>query len=212
MIAGGGSPTPPVGPVRVEYIQTTDSQYFDTGVKAENDLDFELDVEVLSSGGGCCLFGARNQDVNSQPFASNNSQNVYCNNNGYLALNDKDFDSGYISNKPRILNARHTVKVINRELFVDGTSYKSSTSTQTYSYDVTVGLLRCHGTGDTWQSGTNRNVSAKIYGLKIYKSGTLIRDFLSYKDENDEGYLYDSLSGTSLYNIGTGTVTPGPSI
>ena len=214
MIATGGSPTPPPTPTpvpaEVEYLGITDA-YFDTGILASNDLDYELDIEIISSAGGACVFGARDEVLSGAHNHSNNSISVYVNGSGYLALNDKSYDSSYLTGKPSVLNSRHTIKITNRELFVDNTSYVASGKTTTYNYNVSVGLLRMHGLNDSWQGGTNRGISAKVYGFKIYKNSVLVCDLVPNKDGNSVGCFYDRVTRESIYAV-TGTVTPGPDI
>ena len=52
----------------------------------------------------------------------------------------------------------------------------------------------------------------KLYSFKIYDDDILIGNFIPVKDENDVVCLYDKVSATYFYNLGTGTFVAGPEV
>lgn len=79
----------------------------------------------------------------------------------------------------------------------------SSNDWSTYDgVNVKLGLFKMGDTGNSWFSGAPQ--SGKIYSAKIYKSGTLVRDFLPCMNADGATGLYD-LVGKQFYgNAGTG--------
>lgn len=198
---------------RLQYIGTDGNQYFDTGVNPKNTQNFELSAFVLFSTGGACVWGARDYVVTGSAQRAKYTLSVYMNGDGKLAINDVSYDSGYLTSLATVYNQQHLIKITDRTLYVDSTSYKATGNTNTYNYsDVTIGLLKMHGASDSWQTGSNRNIAARIYGFKIYDGNTLVRDFVPYIDENDVVCLFDSASNTKLLPLGTGSLVAGPAI
>jgi hypothetical protein len=52
----------------------------------------------------------------------------------------------------------------------------------------------------------------KLYYIKIWDNGTLVRDFIPVLDENNVACLYDKVSGTYYYNAGTDDFVAGDPI
>lgn len=50
----------------------------------------------------------------------------------------------------------------------------------------------------------------KLYYFKIYENNVLVRDYAPALDENGTPCLYETLSNTCLYNVGTGTFSYEP--
>ena len=198
---------------RLQYIGTNGNQYFDTGVNPKNTQNFEFDAWVLFSTGGACVWGARDYVVTGSAQRAKYTLSVYMNGDGKLAINDVSYDSGYLTSYATVYNERHLIKITNRTLYVDTTSYRATGKTNTYNYsDVTIGLLKMRGTSNSWQTGSNRNIAARIYGFKIYDGNTLVRDFVPYLDENNVVCLFDSASNSKLLPLGTGSLVAGPAI
>ena len=94
---------------------------------------------------------------------------------------------------------------------MDTTEYVASGITTTYSYNTTVGLLRQHGLNDSWPSGAQAAITAKVYGFKIWKASELVCELVPKKDGSNVGCLYDKVAQSDIYAV-AGTVTPGPDI
>lgn len=69
----------------------------------------------------------------------------------------------------------------------------------------------------TLQTGLGVDMSScrargKLYGFKIYESGVLVRSYVPALDSNKEPCLYESFTGTSYYNQGSGSLLAGQPI
>ena len=59
-------------------------------------------------------------------------------------------------------------------------------------------------------NGVNRMVATKIYFAQFYANGTLVRDFVPAKNSSGVVGMYDTVSGTFFTNAGTGEFVAGP--
>ena len=154
----------------VEYIESTGSQWIDTGVCGKSTVNMALDVMVLSSKGSSCLIGERS----STSSESNKKLVFWMQNTGKPALNCGSLDSGWLSGN--ILNVRHVISNENARLFLDGTRIYNG-SAQTFSSSLTMTMFFLRTSATALDKASNRPVNARIYGLKIYDAGVLVRNF-----------------------------------
>jgi hypothetical protein len=200
-------PTPPT-PVlpydaEVEYLSFDGNQYIDTLVTPNETIEAEVDVVVTNTQGSTGLLSSRtstNFNVSSQ---SDLSLSIWTN-GSKIALNDKNYDSGW---KNGITNGiRFVASIKERKLYVDNTLIATSSSTTSYSFDVSYGLLRGHHANGNWD--TRKGVSGKLYGCKIWKNNVLVYDVIPVR-VGQVGYMYDKVSRQLFGNAGTGAFTLG---
>ena len=64
-----------------------------------------------------------------------------------------------------------------------------------------------------WSSGSSfSKLSGRVYGFKIYKNGTLVRDFIPCKNASGAVGLWDRVHSVFYANAGTGAFIAGPEI
>ena len=74
----------------------------------------------------------------------------------------------------------------------------------------------CYGTSSEVLFGINvkgtiqQKTSTKIYAAQFYDNGILVRDFIPVKDDTGHGALYDKVTQQIFYNSGEGEFIPGP--
>lgn len=181
----------------VEYIQSNGNQYIDTGFKPNQNTrvvaDYQFEKVLANVWQG--LFGARGSSSQSYstPFALFLSPR---------SIHRSDFNDTV--NFSSILNptARHLIDKNKNSCTID--SFKVTNSLGSFQRDNTMYLFAC-------QSGTliTEKAYAKIYSLKIYDNGTLIRDYLPALDPEGVACLYDKVNKTYAYNVGSGSFTAG---
>ena len=176
----------------VEYLESTGTQYIDTGIYLTNNHSVEIDYQLtqaiqnrkglfggLSIVGGeiTSRFGALLSPSNSYLEAGYGSTNVYY----QLGLPDTN---------------RHVLKQVKNELYFDGNLvYTFSTSTFTQNFSAPLMNFNF----------TNYNpASAKYYSSKWWNGNTIIRDYIPAIDENGVGFMFDKVSHTCFLNAGTG--------
>ena len=183
---------------QIEYIQSTGTQYIDTGVNGDAIGTFEIKFNPLSSHAHTYeqYFGGDIEN-NTTPrifkyTGSGEDQNkvVAYWYNGQSYVREALFSAE---------NKAHILKVTNADIYVDETkicSYEAGSWGSNNYY--------CFTTSDS----TNI-ASAKLYYLKMYSDNVLVRDFIPVLDESNVACLFDKVSRTYFYNIGTGTFTAG---
>lgn len=187
----------PSGYTRLAYIQSSGTQYIDTGFKPNNNTRVVMDVEVLSSTANpCALFGARTSAT------SNNYAFMWTN-----SVLRSDYNNVYTQTWDVTYTTRRVIDKNKETTTVDGTS--QSYTNATFQAPVNLVLLALNNNGTKqWYT------SAKLYSCQVYDNGTLVRDFIPVKNSAGTLGLYDQVNGKFYTNAGTGTftgeeITPG---
>lgn len=155
------------GLVELEYIESTGTQYIDTGIKASKTLKVEADIDVSPASGWVMILG----DYTSGSYFSWWRQNTtiyayYGSNNKTLAeLTGK---RKYISNNTNNIWSIDTSKIT----VTPNSSDFSKNGNNLYLFSVNNG-------------GNYNKASMKLYSCKIYDNGTLVRDFIPAKRISD---------------------------
>ncbi len=159
----------------VEYIQSSGTQWIDTGVIGKSTVNIAADVTVLSSAGSSCLIGER-------PDTGSNMKlrlGLWINNSYKWALNCGAIDTSWIGSIS-YQNSRCVVSNENGRLWVavnGGTPTKiHNGADQSFTSSLTLTMFFLNTTAGLDQ-GDTRPISARVYGLTLHDSGTLVRDF-----------------------------------
>ena len=190
----------------IEYIESTGTQYIDTGVKAIDISKIVVDCSIEDTPGAWgCIFGSQGD------YTTGNESFILTWNNSKF-----NFRCGTSSNEiPMLSNVtlqqRYVFECTNSNgtagFSVDETSQGTTTSS-TLSSILNVWLFKNNANTTV----VNQVVSMKLYSCKIYNtSDTLIADYKPYV-KNGEACLYNEISNTYLMNIGTGDFIAGPEI
>ena len=187
---------------QVDYIQSSGTQYIDTGVPITSDLRMVLERANVDTND--CIEGAiynQNRPFSVFAWANNGATNGY-----FGSLVGSDTSTWSSSGVPIDTN-KHTVDLSSGSQKLDGTEY----GTQTIQPNsLTIGLLGWHIHTSTYPSWTG--FSAKVYSCKFYNGGGLIRDFIPcYRKSDNVIGLYDIINGTFYTNSGTGSFSCYPS-
>jgi len=188
---------------QVEYLQSTGvGEYIDTGFKPNSNTTFELDFQFVSSNyeyDPMPIFGERDTDS-----GSNRKVAIWVNKNSkQVALNFGTYDSGFISNTDT--SARHIVSNNNATLYYDGTAIAYG-STQTFSTSpYTMYMFALHE-----EYLSYRNQITRIYSLKLYDNGTLVRYFIPcLRNSDNKPGMYDMVNSKFYTNQGNGEFVYG---
>ncbi len=192
----------PSDATRLEYIESSGTQWIDTGVRGRVGVSAEADVTCTSMGDQTIL-GSRIDD-NDTRF------NV-------IHWNASDFICGLGGHGYWYWAGRHVIEAGERHLvrsvmadgdqsiYLDGNligtpkTYRSAFDSKRSMY-----LLTLHK-----GSGTIYPAHARLHSAKIWLDGILQRDFVPCRDANDEVCLYDLVSGEYFRNIGSGSFAAG---
>ena len=203
LIGSIGAPRLPIEYQGVEYIESTGTQYIDTGYYPNGNTKVVLDFQMINQGEDQqAVFGARGgSDTQFGIFAGYGAdcvQTDYYTNaklNGWRApINGLD------------LNQRNVIEVSN-ELVVNGTVIKT-VNTETFSVPYTMYVFTYNRMNDLSMA-----CSMKLYSFKTYDNDMLVRDFIPcYRKSDNVAGLYDAVNGVFYENTGTGTFLVGADV
>ena len=195
----------PSGYTQVEYLESSGTQYIDTGINDITNSEFEVVAQQTSI---TCAFptimGALDLDSKYKVICglstSNNTFYSQCGGpNGFI-----------VSSVPNDTQ-KHTFKVTTttnqQTLQIDDTAVVigNYAITSTTAYPLTI----CARNKDTVSNFTNQ----KVFSVRIKKSGTLVCNLIPARRNSDNVLgMYDTVTGNFLTNAGTGTFTAGADV
>lgn len=183
----------PDGYTLVEYIESSGTQYIDTGFTPNQDTRVVIDVETTQAT-TAALFGAR----------QGNTTATFCFFN--ISATSVRSDYGTVQDTLAVSSILNRV-IIDKNKNVCTYGGREITQTaSTFNCECSLLLLTNNYQGSpTGESLT----SAKVYSCQIYDNGTLVRDFVPCTNESGEAGLYDCENNVFYANAGTGTFTVG---
>lgn len=188
----------------VEYIESTGTQYIDTGVLQTSDVGTYVDIQFKN-----------NQTEMFAPFLETYDGT---NNPSYLSIK-KATDWGlynattygyygeFIPYETTSSFERHTYEYKNGSWLLDG-SIVGSNKSITYNTNLSLYLFGMHRT-----SGSMTFSKGKIYNCKLYSNTQLIRNFIPcYRKSDNEIGLYDIVNNQFYTNSGSGSFLKGKDV
>lgn len=175
----------------VEYIESTGTQYIDTGVKLFEGLFFDITLQHISDGG---MLGRFIQDGNKLICQKSGGSQIAF---GYGYGIGSDYMVYRSSTKPsRVLN----YKVKDYKMYIDNEFVLENPNAKIKNQDEPFYLFR--------QSGIYGY--GRIYSAKLYNGNRIIRNFVPcYRKSDGERGLYDLVNDVFYTNAGTGTFLKG---
>lgn len=183
--------TLPEGYTQLNYIQSTGTQYIDTGVMPNQDTVMIAKMAFLGTASDN-ICGARN---------SSNDGTNRCGLVTFGATSKIGALFGTASIQAINIDTEvHEYTLDKTGLMIDGTSYGGAYS-GSFSCTYPITLF-------AWNNGADGIVKNKsqIYGCKLYSGSTLIRDFTPCKNPSGEVGLYDYVTKTFYGNAGSGSL------
>lgn len=183
--------------IPVEYIESNETQYIDTGfaLTANSTLDFTFSPNEQSTLTlWVCGSYTTNTKLTGLRITSSTSLQGYIDNTSSITVSGSNAGNKY-----------HCV-MSGTAWEVNGTSGSSTTAVAAKNNLTIFGWNSSANTSSATISG---RCSAKLYGFKISDNGSLVRDFIPCKDENNVGFLFDKLSHTAYLKVGTDNFTVG---
>lgn len=185
---------------QVEYIESTGTQYIDTGFTPNQDTKVIVDyqfTEVTSA----FLFGRRT-DIGKDGYTINVSNGNLV--SSYASENPANKSLGVAAN-----TNRHIVDKNKNKVYLDGVLKYTHAYTE-FACSNTLELLAAnHGPVSGYLPS-----KTKLYSVKIYDDETLTREYIPCYKKNADGSdgdigLYDLVTDTFFTNAGTGTFVKG---
>ena len=175
----------PSGYTPLAYIESSGTQFIDTGIKAKNDTKVIAECDITYGTAWVMILGS--YDTGSYFSWWANAAKIYA----YYGSQNKS-GNGATGKQTMIANGSKWSASANSFVFSDAS----------FTAPSTMYLFSVHNGGSSYA-----NASMKLYACQIYDDGTLVRDFVPCINASGEVGLYD-LVGKQFYgNAGTGTFT-----
>ena len=199
-------PPEPVGPLpegytQLEYIESTGTQYIDTGFVPNQDSRVYLKAMPMSAaetgdGSGFIPYGA-GISMQSQAFECYSSLGQY----------EFNYDGQYSfagsASVGSVLEIDHNKNIVS--LCSNGDKQNINFTYATFSCPYTLTLFALH------RASILRGL-LRLYSCQIYDNGTITRDFFPCKNSSGEVGLFDISQGIFYGNDGTGSFVAGPEV
>lgn len=190
----------PFGYTQVDYIESSGTQYIDTGIKGNQDTKVNLDFEAtnFSYPGNKSIIGSRTGATEKHyGITISGGANPYL----YSGYNNVSQQGVQIS-----LNTKYNVFKDKNIMYLDNTEITNATYT-TFETPTNMFIFAMNEGGAKFYS------SIKLFKLKIYNDNVLERNFIPcYRNSDNEVGLYDLVNNVFYTNQGTGVFTYGSEI
>ena len=194
----------PDGYQQVEYIQSTGTQYINTGYKAKPNTQIDVDFQFTDLKVQQRLYGC-DSDNNS----NNLSFAMYINGNTKWAYAYSNGTGNWVSTDIAADTNRHKFKfnILNGNVIVDSTLKTiSGNPTNISGYNLYIMARDNMGTTDGF-------AKLKLYGFNIYEGSNIVRSFIPcYRKSDSVRGLYDLVEGQFYTNAGSGTFGIGSNV
>lgn len=186
----------PNGYTELSYIQSSGTQYIDTGFAPNQDSRVVMDIESVASHGDVPLFGSRV---------------AYKNTAFSMWLRDASVQTDYNA-VSSVLSLGSTQVRFQIDKNKNVTTAAGVTVTQTataFQSAYTAYLFALNQAGTPNTSGM---VSIRLYSCQLYDNGTLVRNFVPCTNSSGVAGLYDMANGTFYRSAGSAEFIAGPAV
>ena len=193
----------PGGFTELQYIESTGTQWIDTGIKGHMNYIYEIDFQQTDTGDyrRWGVFGQSDYVGLNMSFTWGNFMVRWESVNGldrYVSLARTDTD-------------RHLLKIDNGNIYWDGVSKgrsKGHNSNTVINYNLFLGTANPAG------HAPSTNAHSKYYSYKVWdNNGNLIQNFIPARRNSDNVVgMYDSITNQFFTNAGTGAFIAGPAV
>ena len=180
----------PNGYIELGYIESSGTQWIDTGVKPDQTYALKIKFQTKQSSSG----GIAVSDTNWQ----SNGFGIWC--NAAVFGNKTIQDMEWYGATPIEIELSQQGLFVNKNLI-----WTPDTATFTVSANMTLFSLNRNGS-------IAEKLTGKIYFAKLFKAGKPVRDFIPCIDPNGAVGLYDLVGEKFYTNAVAGNFTAGPEV
>lgn len=179
----------------VEYLESTGTQYIDTGIIGSSDTKAELALIITTQAtGNVGVFGSRGNSANSNLLAvgyGTSSLASDFNNSSY---------SSYRASVSYELDTKYICYTSKEERFIkDENGIVLAQNTTLCNDTISTNNLLLFA-----ETGVSLRQQGKMFYAKIWNDNVLIRDYIPAIDENGKAFMFDRVSHTIFDNKGSG--------
>lgn len=188
--------------VELEYIQSSGTQYINTGIVCATDMEAFIEVEFPEDPlTETCLAGSGGGTGGTRMFFG------YLK-NGYFSYGYKSTEqTGLLS---AVANTRYRIATsLTRYIqhyIINGDELYTGFDASSYTNGRNLYIFACNTPKSPY---INYFASMKLYGFKLWKNNLLLKDYVPAKDSNGVVCLYDKIEKTYTYNAGSGDFIAG---
>ena len=180
----------PSGYKRLEYIQSSGTQYIDTGIAPSRTLNVVTTFTVNDDGwNNYSIFGSAWSESGFMVDALSGGKVVF-------------YSKGYGKQVSANVGSPNTIECSQSEFVVNGTSYQMTGTGAESTNNIFIFWV-----GN--QAYTDNRGRMKLYSFQMYDNGTIVRDFIPCKKPDGTIGLWDDVNSVFYGNAGTGAFTAG---
>jgi hypothetical protein len=219
------SPMLPSGYQEVLYLQSSGTQYIDTGYYWQNEnIEIKADVTVTSNSSSQSLFGNEEYTSSSNtrnfagiPYGSNGTYSIYLGNGSQGSVSTtvgKRFKMDIRTTTDK------NIKVFVNEVSKLDKTYSGSVLTKATAYltsdtSTNVGHMFLFSNHNSNRGATNAGTQMvggmRVYSFKMYDNNIMVRNLVPCVSGSAAG-MYDTVNGVFYQNAGSGTFTYGGNV
>lgn len=186
----------------VEYLESTGTQYIDTGFAHTNKSGVEIKVQLTKKPSEKAFpFGGRYNNT-----SKSRAMFYYFSSGGQWGFDYNGSRTRWNASGVGMLDVCEVAYLQNKVVINDKTYTFSS---RTFTSSFTIYLFACN-TGGTVELESRG--AMKIWYCKLYENNVLKHDFIPVIDLEGEPCLYDKITKKFFYNKGTGQFIAGPRV
>lgn len=192
--------------VRLQYVESDGTQWIDTGITTDQDTRIVMEAQVKTNPNetgkvGAYFFGSARayKGAGQEFYVYGGDVTVGYGNSSSMSRDPAPPDPGHVMLVD--MDGRKT------SISVDGSpTYSFEASPQTFLSPQTLKLLTLPRSGDTFMG------SLRVYSVQVYDgSDTMLANLWPARRSSDGSVgLFDTVSGTGFFSMGSGQLTPGP--
>ena len=178
----------------VEYLESTGTQYIDTRYYPNNltDVECKFMYNQFTSNTASSVFGVRDSDGSVKQFL----MSVF---NGTLWIVN-GLNNTNIPGITPLVNTEYILRITPQKAYWNGTEILNMNKSIANCPDYSMFMF-----GRNAKNGlANNPMFGKVYYLKIYEEGRIIRDYIPVIDSSNRPCLYDKVEDKFYYNQGSG--------
>ena len=196
----------PSGYTELEYIESTGTQYIDTGYRPNPETGVKVDFQYTDLTQQQSVFAVYGDNSNSSSFSYSLYIN-YLSNLAYAYTNGAGNwqNTGIAANTDRHIWEFNCIKKL---WDLDSGNFNALQGSATNTAINSMCLMASKNVDNTVSYYGN----IKLYSFEIYEYGVLLKKFIPCKNSNNQAGLYDIVNGVFYGNSGTGTFIEGPEV
>ena len=203
--------TKPPYDAEIEYLESSGTQWVDTGVIPDTAGTIVMDAQLMSTRSYQTFWSAREV----YRYGVRNTVTLIANPNG-VGSNTLRFDYSAAGKSNTVsftgLSERHEYKQVSNKLYIDGNlKYTASSNSFVVGSNVYLLMSISPNSGDTYGKPILMS-DMRVFSVQIINAnGVLVRNFIPVR-VGSVGYLYDKVSEQLFGNAGTGEFVRGGDI